>query len=443
MSLFCSQYVPSDVIDADADEDSFAAKFTGREGTIYLIDAAIFEDVEEFRLCLDCIEADLLKNILINSRDLVSVVFYNTVNSPPPSTQLTEGEDITIVVSKNCAVFIPLKPLSKELIQYFKSFRESNDYFDFATKYGISNGSCFSEALWLCSRLIIRCNYKLMASNIILFTNNVQPHMPGTPEEQQAFVRAKDLHENNIGVDLVPMVDDFDEERFFKEFLIRVQGDIDEGQYRDERPVDKRHRLLNRSNRLNYRKACSRHINFELAEGVAMSVDIFSSVRSAKKPNSIKILRQTKEVAVAKRGYVVQESNPSVNEDENETTSRKVLTSQLYKSQQICAKEILFSPDEVIVMRSIQDPGLRLLGFKPLDGLKTRWMIKHSLFVYPNDKRIAGSATLFRALWQKCLEKRKYALCTITMRRNATPKYVPTYFALSEREFPSQLNFLL
>lgn len=222
---------------------------TGRGGTIYLIDAAIFKNVEKeknthFLECLDCIEADLLKRILVNSRDLVSVIFYNTQHSPPPSVELTDGEDTTVtVVPPNCAVFIPLKPLNKDLIQYFKNFNESEDFFNFGQTYGTSDGNCFSEALWLCSRLIIRCNYRLMNSQIVLFTNNEQPHLFGSEEQQQAFVRAKDLNEYNISVDLVPLVDEFDLEPFYKEFLCVVDDDMDTEQFHYDKPVDQRFKV--------------------------------------------------------------------------------------------------------------------------------------------------------------------------------------------------------
>lgn len=406
------------VDDGDESEENLLSSFTGREGTIYLIDIAIFENVEQFRLCLDCIEADLLKNILTNARDLVSVVFYNTQSNPPPSVELTEGGDTGTVVPPNCAIFIPLKPLSKDLIQYFKSFRQSDDFFNFNEVYGSSNGSCFAEALWLCSRLIIRCNYRLFDSKIILFTNNELPHMPGTREQQQAFVRAKDLLENKISIELVPLVDEFDLEPFYKEFLSTVEG-IELDQFRCDNPIDQRYKLLNRHHRTNDRKSCLRHINFELTDDISMSCDIYSFTRNARKPNAIKMFRENKEVVLAKRSYVVDERSP---ENPTEVVPRKVLTSQLFKSQLICGKEILISPEEMIAMKTIQSTGMRLLGFKSLQELKPRWMIKHCLFLYPNERKINGSTTLFRALWEKCLEKQKYALCTITLRRFTPPK---------------------
>lgn len=382
------------------------------------LENSIGENQDQFAECLDCIEADLLRTILASPRDLAAVVFYNTLHTPAPNAILTEGEDFNTQVPENCAVFMPLKPFSKHFIQYFKNFRGSDDSFDFKKKYGSSTGSCLSEALWLCSRLLMRCNYKLTNSRIVLFTNTELPHLNGTKEQQQAFVRAKDLQDGNITVELVPMVDEFDVEPFYKEFLSTVLG-IDEEQFVWHSPIDQRSAMLNRLHRFNYRKSCLRHLHFELAEGVSMSCDVFSLARQARKPNAVKMFRANNELVLSKRVYYIQNQ---LEEAGDGSELRKVLPSELYKGQQICGKEIIFKPDEIITMKSLQSPGIRLLGFKPLNALPERWMIKSCLFLYPSDKKVAGSTALFRALWQKCLEKQKYALCTLSMRRFTPPK---------------------
>lgn len=249
--------------------------------------------------------------------------------------------------------------------------------------------------------------------------------MPQSPEQQQAFVQAKDLSDNNISIDLVPIVDEFDYEPFYKEFLCQVCG-IEESQFRPTSPKDQKYSLLNRQYNSNFRKACLRHLNFELSDGVAMSCDIYSFSRTARKPNTVKMYRDdTTKVVVGKRSFYV-EGQDAANEAmdvDDEVPQRQIPPGEQYKSQNICGKQIIFRPGELVQLKSLQSPGLRLLGFKPMEQLQPRWMIKRCMFLYPNDKKINGSATLFRALWRKCLEKRKYALCTLTTRRDLPPKY--------------------
>lgn len=430
-----SSYVPNDGIEEAGDMEAFEG-FKGRQGVIYLIDAGKYEDYpkksivendERFRLCLDCVEADMLNVILNKPKCLVSVVFYNTVHSPKPNALFVDDDSIATLVPPNCALFIPMKPITMQLIQYFKNFKESVDLFNFKGDYGSSNGSSFSEALWLCSRLILQSNYKLVSSEIILATNNELPHPDHSREQDNAFERAKDLCANNVTIYMLPIdtgnEDEFDVEPFYKEFISKVHG-IEEEQFQCFVPDDQRCRLINREQRSNHKTSCLRHLNFELADGLAMACNVYSLTKTARKPATVKMLRENKEIVVGKRIHYVDQLNGIEDQNPNEDIEMqpRVLPGDLYKSQVICGKEITFAPDDYIKMKCMQTPGLRLVGFKPLKELKERWMTKHCLFLYPNETKINGSTQLFRSLWQKCLEKEKYALCTLIVRRATLPK---------------------
>lgn len=418
--------------DEDGAEEEFVSTYGGREATIYLIDAESITDNErQFRLCLECIEEDMLKNIAENPKDLAAVVFYNTQNSVAPKDVADDEE--APASPPHCAVFMSLKPLSKQSISYFKNFKSSNDFFDFAHTYGTNPNGKFAEALWLCSRLFIRCNYKLSSSTIILFTNNEQPHMPDSVELHQTMLRATDLKENDITVWLVPMVDEFNCELFYKEFLCRV-ADEELDAFRPIDPNSRREMLLNRITRKNYRKKCLRHINLVLGDGLEISCDLHSFIKLTKKPSAIKMLRDTNEVLVAKRCYVTAQVNcehqmnaeSQANADMPHTieATHKLLPGELFKYQAIGGQEVAFSAEELTSLKTLVLPGLRLLGFKPIDTLSPRCFVKCCAFLSPSDDVIKGSIKLFRALWEKCLEKQVYALCTLTYRRKVAPRYV-------------------
>lgn len=91
--------------------------------------------------------------------------------------------------------------------------------------------------------------------------------------------------------------------------------------------------------------------------------------------------KQCVESTVDKQINGVEEQNATVG------TERKVLY-EVIKFQVVCNKEIQFTPDEVMETKSIQSPGLRLVGFKPLEELKPRRMIKHCLFFISKRKAI-------------------------------------------------------
>lgn len=371
----------------------------------------------------------MLKNIAENPKDLAAVVFYNTQNSLPPK-DAAEDEEAT-AAPPHCAVFMSLKPLSKQSISYFKSFKNSNDFFDFAGTYGTNPNGKFADALWLCSRLFMRCNYKLSVSSIILFTNNVQPHMPNSVELHQTMLRATDLKENDITVWLVPMVDDFDCELFYKEFLCRV-ADEELDAFRPFEPDSRRQMLLNRITRKNHRKKCLRHINLVLGKGLEISCDLHSFIKLTKKPSAIKMLRDTNDVLIAKRCYVTAQVNsepqmaagPQNETSHNVENTHKLLPGELFKYQAIGGQEVAFSAEELTSLKTLVPPGLRLLGFKSIDTLSPRCFVKCCAFLSPSDDVVKGSTILFRALWEKCLQKCVYALCTLTYRRKVAPRYV-------------------
>jgi ATP-dependent DNA helicase 2 subunit 1 len=50
------------------------------------------------------------------------------------------------------------------------------------------------------------------------------------------------------------------------------------------------------------------------------------------------------------------------------------------------------TPDDVKQIKFFDNVGMKLMGFKPRKSLKVHHNIKHSYFIYPDEKRITGSA---------------------------------------------------
>lgn len=267
--------------------------------------------------------------------------------------------------------------------------------------------------------------------------------MPGSAELQQTMRRAVDLMENDISVWLVPMVDEFNCDLFYKEFLSRV-ADEEEESFRAIEPKSRRDILTNRISRKNYRKKCLRHINLVIGDGLEISCDLHSFTKLTKKPTAIKMLRDTHEELVGKRCYVsasaesylsaAPTSNAGAQMDtgpqmgagnaDNGMITRKLLPGELFKYQSIGGQEVAFSAEELTSFKTLVPPGMRLLGFKPIETLAPRCFVKCCVFLSPSDDLIKGSTKFFRALWEKCFEKGKYALCTLTYRRKVAPRYV-------------------
>lgn len=63
------------------------------------------------------------------------------------------------------------------------------------------------------------------------------------------------------------------------------------------------------------------------------------------------------------------------------------------------------------------------MGFKPRKALKVFHNIKHSYFIYPDDKRITGSAQVLDALIKEMIKQDKIAIVRFTPRENSAVRF--------------------
>ncbi|XP_050071922.1 X-ray repair cross-complementing protein 6 [Anopheles maculipalpis] len=408
---------------SDDEEDEQEEVFAGRSGLILTVDCSDYMFVQEgesdsrFVQVLHIIEAMMRNKVVTNETDLIGVVFYNTKNNPAPETE--EELQPGLVAPRQCAIYLPLGTTSVETIRKVRGMRESKDLFDFDTKYGHAEGTSLSNVLWLCSRMFSHCGYKLSQSTIVLFTGNDMPHDSSTSEYQQALVKARDLQQKEIFVELVPMSGNFDCDKFYKEFLCTVLGE-DMADFVPPVYEKSRDRLLYRLFVKSYKKRSMAHLKWYLADDLALGVNVYSLRRSPRYPKKVRLMRSTNEVIVTKRVHM----SSTINEDGAEEESKVILPGEQRKSITIGGEKVSFKSEEVAHIKQLLQPGLRLLGFKPSSVIDIAYHLRSCLFLYPNEGYINGSTTLFRALYEKCLEKNQVAFCMLIMRRKQPLKLV-------------------
>lgn len=316
--------------------------------------------------------------------------------------------------------------MSKDTITYMKHFRESDDFFDFKNRYGSVTSENFVEVLWLCSRMFMRCGYKLKQSNIILFTNNDRPYQDPSHELDKCLIRGKDLRDLGVHFMVVPMVDDdFNFDAFYREFVCNV-NDLDPGTYDFKTPAEQRDMLSSRAFHQDYRSSCLRYFNLTIGDGLTISCGLYQFAKNFKPLRSVHLLGSTNEIVVARRSYMAGTYDEDLMEVQY---NKRLLPGEQRKVQEVGGQKIIFTPDELTKVKSMVEPGMRLLGFKPMSQLPVNCAFKSTRFVYPSDKMIKGSKALFRALWEKCIEKDKYAMCVFVQIRKTSPRYtfISTY----------------
>lgn len=139
---------------------------------------------------------------------------------------------------------------------------------------------------------------------------------------------------------------------------------------------------------------------------------MYALALSARKPSSIKLYRDNNEPVNSKtRMYHTQ-------------TGSLMLPSETKCAQVYGKKQIVMEKDEVAQTKKFFDPGLMLMGFKPMEKLKLHHHVRPALFVYPEEELITGSACTFNALLKRCIERNVFALCRYTRVRNSPPHFV-------------------
>ncbi|CRL02262.1 CLUMA_CG015150, isoform A [Clunio marinus] len=426
-------YTVNQSFDSD-DEDNTHFQSSGRDACIIVIDcsSSMFTEFERdektlssFTICLNVFERLMLNKIINNNKDLIGAILYNTKNSPDPGDNM--HNDNSLVVPKNCAVLMPLNQIEPENIRFIKNLLASDDFLDFDNKFGHSTDAKIADVLWLCSSIFSSCGKQIKVPQIMWFTDQDSPHQVGSSDHQQSFQRAKDLQQFQLDLQFYPMKDSFDGGLFYKELLCQILGiEMEEFEFPTTQLDEKL--LIQRMFRRAHNKRAIAHLLVEISSNAKFGVGIYSLTRTSQIPKSTVISRHSRELIETKRSYkygVIPEDAVDVDNLHYDLDyTEKLEPGMMVKYQQCGGEKIKFTHLEAYEIKQVMDPKIKILGFKPSSVLSDYHHIKGSYFIYPNDNKIKHSATLFRALWERCLVDDKVIICIFTMRLKSYPRLV-------------------
>ena len=176
---------------------------------------------ERFAEALDLIQHAFISGMVVNDKELMGLMFINTERSPEP---FEPGCLDAIVVPPNCAVFLPLRQLTKPIAEHYLRYKTIASK-EFEVDYGVAaNDVSFAAMIRLCLNLFDQSTFALRQAKIVLLTDKSTPHAVNSHEHQMALQKATDLEGRMVEFYLIPMCDDFDYEPFYKEFLSLARG---------------------------------------------------------------------------------------------------------------------------------------------------------------------------------------------------------------------------
>ncbi|XP_059043094.1 X-ray repair cross-complementing protein 6 isoform X1 [Mustela lutreola] len=380
--------------------------YSGRDSLIFLVDGsrAMFESEGEdemtpFDMSIQCILSVYTNKIISSDQDLLAVVFYGT------------EKDKNSVNFKNIYVLQELdNPGAKRVLEldHFKGEQGKEHFQDL-----IGHGSDYSlsEVLWVCANLFSDVQVKMSHKRIMLFTNEDDPHGLDSAKASRARTKAGDLRDTGIFLDLMHLKKrgGFDISLFYQD-IISTAEDEDLGVHFEE--SSKLEDLLRKVRAKETKKRVLCRLKFKLSKDIALTVGMYNMVQKAVKPPPVRLYRETNEPVKSKTRTF------------NVNTGSLLLPSDTKRSQSYGSREIVLEKEETEELKRFDEPGLILIGFKPLTMLKKHHHLRPSLFVYPEESLVNGSSTLFHALLTKCLEKEVMAVCRYTARQNIPPYFV-------------------
>ncbi|KAK2502915.1 hypothetical protein MC885_014317 [Smutsia gigantea] len=346
-----------------------------------------------------CIQSVYTNKIISSDRDLLAVVFYGT------------KKDKNSVNFKNIYVLQELDTPGAQRVVALDEFKGQQGQTRFQDQIGYGCDYSLSEVLWVCANLFSDVQVKMSHKRIMLFTNEDDPHGSDSAKASRARTKAGDLRDTGIFLDLMHLrkPGGFDISLFYRD-IISVAEDEDLGVHFEE--SSKLEDLLRKVLAKETRKRALFRLKLKFNKDTALTVGIYNMVQKARRPPAVRLYRETNEPVKTKTRRF------------NVNTGSLLLPSDTKRSQTFGKRQIVLEKEETEELKRFDEPGLILIGFKPLVMLKKHHYLRPSLFVYPEESLVNGSTTLFNALLIKCLEKEVVAVCRYTPRQNSPPYFV-------------------
>ena len=358
---------------------------------------------------------DFLKTkIITNEKDLFGLVLFNT--SLTKNEMNFEGVNQLIDITPPDANLIKkiqnYEQMTNPILipdDYENNLKENFPYFEKNTKSFLSN------ALWICHSMLKSYDKKNFNRRIFLFTDNDNPEFFDLNEKNLIFQRAKDMLDSDIIIELFPMnfSDRFNLQKFYKNI---IPANIDDEENNNdnilniEQCADRLRELTRRIRQKEIKKRTLGKCPFYLTNNTKIYMNIYSTIKRANKGRAFNIDAKSNKLLNSKNIITCKDTGTNL-------YPNQIGTYELYGN-----KKIKFSKEEMSKIKTLDSPGIKLLGFKSINSIKPYYNIRESYFIYPNENISNGSGQLCDALIKQMSNKNKCAIVKFIGREGSNIK---------------------
>ncbi|KAL4764577.1 putative DSB repair complex subunit Ku70 [Aspergillus foveolatus] len=369
---------------------------------------------------LKCAYHLMQQRIISNPRDMIGVLLYGTKQSKFYDEDENSRGDLTY---PNCYLFTDLDiPSAREVLE-LRSLVEDEEN---AKKILEPSNEPVSMAnLLFCVNQIFTLKApNFLSRRLFIVTDNDNPHGDNKSLRSAATVRAKDLYDLGVTIELFPisqMEHEFDTSKFYDDIIYKASPtDPDAPAYLkpDAKTKDAQDgiSLLNGllssiNSRSVPRRAQFSNMSLELGPNFKISVSGYILLKRQESARSCYVWLGGEKPQIAK-GVTTQIADDS---------ARTIEKWEIKKAYKFGGDQVCFTPEEQKSLKDFGEPVIRIVGFKPLSALPFWANVKHPLFIYPTEEDYVGSTRVFSALYQKLLRDQKVALVWYIARKAASP----------------------
>ncbi|KAK4103672.1 Ku DNA-binding complex, Ku70 subunit [Parathielavia hyrcaniae] len=275
---------------------------------------------------------------------------------------------------------------------------------------------------------------------LFIITDNDNPHGNDKTAKSSAAVRAKDLYDLGVAIELFPISQGgkkFDVSKFYDDIIYRdpaaEAGSLDE--LKTSKAGDGLSLLNSLISNINSKQTPKRayfsNLQFELAPNLTISIKGYMPLHRQHPARICYVWLGGEQPQLAQSETIKVDSE-----------TRTVDKSEVTKAYKFGGEYIHFKPEEAALLKNLGSKGLRLIGFKPRSLLPTWASVKKSIFIFPSEEHYVGSTRVFSALWQKLLAADKVGIAWFIARDNVNPVMVAIIPSRTPDEEASETPFL-
>ncbi|QIX00829.1 hypothetical protein AMS68_006346 [Peltaster fructicola] len=375
---------------------------------------------------LKCAYALMQQRIISNPSDMMGILLFGTQKS-----RFQEGDEDKKgnLQYPHCYLLTDLDVPAAADVKMLRDLVESDEG-DQDVLQASDEEVSMANVLFCANQIFTTKAPNFASRRLFLVTDNDYPHASSRDARNAAAVRAKDLYDLGVTIELFPISHPeqghtFDRTKFYNDIVYSATpsdpdapaplvADIKPAAASAQDGISLLQALLSSvASRAAPRRAIFSNLPFEIGPGLTISVKGFIILKRQEPKRTSYIYlppdSDKPQIAIGQSTIIADD------------TARSVEKAEVRKAFKFGGDTISFKPEELAKIKNFGEPVLRIIGFKPQSALPSWASIKTSTFIYPSEEDYIGSTRVFSALHQKLVKDEKMGMAWYIPRRGAIP----------------------